>query len=364
MSMSEDGSVLAVSALEWRNNVRIVHNLGSAHPTVSFVRATQLDKIITSMALSGNGKYLLAAGEQSLILMEIATRTSIPIPDVLGEANSTVNFQISDVVINENGTIFAVALGTHDMSSASFDLGDERGYWEWNNNMTVATTVVFERKDWRGSQGDWELVEFPTMFQPDGFGHGLAMTSSGNFLVRSSERDNRNHQVNPIYRINPMGAWATQLDTLVLNRNEECKAFSSDVAVTEDGELLVIVIQCLLENRWNEVRIVRFLKNANQTDTDEPVYNTTLTPKGVGIDRTFFGRMSVSLAGNGDLIIISIDGFGLIKTNANDVETSVDILGLGNDSIFSTKVSGNGTTFAFATASSTEGGSICLFKKV
>lgn len=351
MTMSEDGSTLAVAAPEWGNHVRIVQNLGSELPSLSILYAEELDQSIARMVLSGNGDYLLIGSERSVILLDISSGAPVWIPKLpIG------NLMVSDVAMNVNGTIFAVAYG-----STGFE--DER--------TTDDFTVVFERRADNGVPSDWAFDSFPTLFRTtSGASDRLAMNRAGDVLIRSSDGYEPLHYATGIIRSATNGTWRSGV--LAFPFYDLCEEATSDVALSSNGSVALLATLCRREGDYTDLLVVTVDSGLPWGTVQEDYnFNTTFLPSGTGTFVRRFAPMSVHLSGNGQLTLVSLDGVGLVRMsdeyNVSNVDTvtTVDTLDVGDATAkYSVTVSEDASVIAFAMASARSGGSVCLYQKL
>ena len=357
-SLSASGTQLAVSTPLWTNHVRFIEYLGSpAQTSQDFV--LQLQDTITHMALSGDGAYLVASGERKTTMVWIQQGERVDFSDIVGDANNT-GLTVSDVVVNQDGTRFAVAYGSKTKSQATFDMGDERGHWEWDN-YTIAEAAVFDRKAFNDSPYDWETEQFPMSYQTDNFGLTMAMNDDGSRIFQSTEHDNQQHFSNHVSKSKSMDAWYGTVDGFMLLSNDMCTDTISDVAVSGDGTRLVVALQCLNDSGVT-LYLYRFV-DETRTDDTFPVWNKSLEPEVRKLETDSLHPMLVTMSRDATVTVVAIEGL-LAERFEGDLWSDQSMIDFASIEVpaktkLSVEISEDASVVIFA-ASNSAGASVCL----
>ncbi|GKY97307.1 hypothetical protein MPSEU_000689100 [Mayamaea pseudoterrestris] len=365
ISMSKDGSKIAITAPEWNNSVRLIRNLGSPDQMTLQLNVPLAQKI-SSMALSGDGNFIVAGDVFYTVLFDVNKMEQLPFLDVIGNYNrseDSTGFVISDVAINYDATRLAIAYGTNDTSTASFGMGDDRPAWQWTN-YTPALTVIYEGTARNGMEEDWKDSQFPMSYQTDNFGLQLAMSSNGKRVFQSTEHDIRNHQMNFIYRDDSMDAWYGAMDFFALLDNDQCKDTVSDVTVSDKGTVAVVALQCLTDHDGVSVYLYPVVESSPQSDPMSSTWNRHPKPLVRKLDTNSLKPMSVTMAGDATLTILAVDGVLLERFDGKPGVSSDGVGGtMPADTTITVQISQDANVVALGTVDATNEGSVCIFKK-
>ena len=361
-SLSASGTQLAMATPVWPNQVRFIDHLGSTEQTRQDLDM-DLPNTITHMALSGDGAYLVASDRRQTSMVSTQTGKRVDVPDF---DDTDPGLTVSDVVINQDGTRFAVAYGTTTTSQAAYELGVERRKWEWDN-YTNAEVVVFERKAFHDSRHDWETEWFPISYQTDNFGLTMAMNDDGSMLFQSTEHDNRQHFSNHVSKTKTMASWYGNMDGFPLLSNDMCTDTVSDVAVSGDGTRLVVALQCLNDSGVT-LYLYRFVMMPDETRTDNTfsVWNQSLEPEVRKLETGSLHTMSVTMSRDATVTVVAIQGL-LLERFEGDLwsdQKTVDFASINvpAETKVSVEMSEDASVIVFA-ASNSAGTDLCHLTK-
>ncbi|GKY97308.1 hypothetical protein MPSEU_000689200 [Mayamaea pseudoterrestris] len=376
ISLSKDGTILAIVAPEWNNSVQLTRKLGS-RKQVSTYFDVPLNATITSMTLSGDGTHIVAGGDSHTVLVDLKKQAQVTFEDIIANRNISATFFqerfiVSDVAMNHDATRFAVAYGTNDTHGGVYGRPDERGEWEWDN-MTSAKVVVFERN----ASNIWHSTEGGTTYQTDNFGLQLAMSNDADRIFLSTEHDNKKHQMNFMFIDN--GRWGGGGDFFSLVRNKQCNNARSDVAASKDGISVIVAVQCWNEGNDGFVYVYPLVEDpAAEIDWDAPYsvnfgfnlgyykWNRKIKHLTHDLGTNSLQPMSVIMSGDAALTILAIDGVilsrfdGDVATLTADSERSVPV---STGTALSIAISDDASVIVLATTDAKTGGSVCVLKR-